>query len=154
MTTVASLGHIQISSLLVLKNVLNVPKLSTNLVSIQKLTQDLYCIVIFHPTHYVFQDQDLGTMIGHAKEHDGLYYLETSNNQSIIKDKSSLLFLSNCYSSNKEKILLHHRRLGHPSFRTIQNLFPSLFQNLDEKHFHCDVCELAKQKCRKFSNQQ
>ena len=42
--------------------------------------------------------------------------------------------------------MLHHRRLGHPSFRTIQILFPSLFQNLDEKHFHCDVCELAKHK--------
>ena len=40
LTTVASLGNIQITPSFVLKNVLHVPKLSTNLVSIQKLPQD------------------------------------------------------------------------------------------------------------------
>ena len=52
--------------------------------------------------------------------------------------------------SNKEKIWLHHHRLGHPSFRVIQVLFPSLFKSLDVENFHCDVCELAKHKLVSF----
>ena len=46
-TTVAGIGDVQVTSNMVLKNVLHVPQLSTNLVSIQKLTQDLSCWVIF-----------------------------------------------------------------------------------------------------------
>ena len=76
-TTVTSLRDIQISPLFVLKNVLHVPKLSTNLVSIKKLTHDMSCKVIFYPTHYVVQDQDTGKKIGLAKEKDELYLFET-----------------------------------------------------------------------------
>ncbi|KAL6335420.1 hypothetical protein AAG906_029663 [Vitis piasezkii] len=45
LTTIAGVGDVQISPTLALRNVLRVPKLSTNLVSIQKLTQDLGCNV-------------------------------------------------------------------------------------------------------------
>ena len=37
-TTIVSIGGVKVTSNLVLKNVLNVPQLSTNLVSIQNLT--------------------------------------------------------------------------------------------------------------------
>ena len=47
---VTSVGDVQISPTLTLRNVLHVPKLSTNLVSIQKITQDLGCIMTFYPT--------------------------------------------------------------------------------------------------------
>ena len=65
LTTIAGVGDIQISLTFTLRNVFHVPKLSTNLVSIQKLTQDFGRNVIFYLTHYVFQDQNLG-MIGLA----------------------------------------------------------------------------------------
>ncbi|KAI3459866.1 hypothetical protein Pfo_016529, partial [Paulownia fortunei] len=48
LTTVAGIGDVPISPTLILKNVFHVPKLSTSLVSIQKLTQNLCCNVIFH----------------------------------------------------------------------------------------------------------
>ena len=50
------IGDIQVTSNLVLKNVLHVPQLSTNIVSIQKLTQDLSCHVIFDASFCEFQD--------------------------------------------------------------------------------------------------
>lgn len=53
----------------------------------------------------------------------------------------SLSFLS---SLNKEAIWLHHFRFGHPSFRVLNVMFPSLFKGLNITDFHCDVCELAK----------
>ena len=49
LATVAGFGDIYITPTLILKNILHVPKLSTSLVSIQKLTHDLKCYVIFFP---------------------------------------------------------------------------------------------------------
>jgi hypothetical protein len=151
LTTVASVGDVKLGPSLILKNVLHVPRLSTNLVSIQKLTQDLRCNVVFHHSYCVFQDEDSGRMIGHARERDGLYYLETPSQTSITKGKLSYSFVSEHFSSNKEKVWLHHRRLGHPSFRVIKIMFPFLFKGLNVENFHCEVCELAKHKRVPFS---
>lgn len=122
------------------------PRLSTNLVSIQKLTQDLHCHVDFCCSYCVFQDKDLGKKIGYAREWDGLNYLETPSQSIIVKDKLPHSFVSESCSSNKEKVWLYHRRLGHPSFRVINILFPSLLKGLEVEIFHCEVCELAKHK--------
>ena len=54
LATVAGFGDIYITPTLILKNVLHVPKLSANLVSIQKLTHDLKCYAIFSPSCCVF----------------------------------------------------------------------------------------------------
>ena len=98
LTIVAGIGDVQISPTLTLRNVLHVPNLSTNLVSIQKLTQDLGCIVIFFHTYCVFQNQDLEKMIRLAKEQNEPYYLETLS-------ESSISFLSEHHLLNKEKNL-------------------------------------------------
>ena len=45
---------------IVLKNVLHVPKLSTKLVSIHRLTKDLNCHVIFYLSHCVFRTRVQG----------------------------------------------------------------------------------------------
>ena len=127
-----------------LRNVLHVPKLFTNLVSIQKLTKDLGCNVILYQTHCIFYDQNLGKISRLAKERNGLYYLETPSKAFV-----SLLYEHHLF--NKEKIQLHHCRLGHPLFRTIKILFPSLFRKLDVESFHCEVCVLAKHKRLTFS---
>ena len=49
LATIAGFGDIYITPTLILKNVLHVPKLSANLVSIQTFTHDLKCYVIFFP---------------------------------------------------------------------------------------------------------
>ena len=138
LTTVAGFGDIHITPTLILKDVLHVPKLSASLVSIQKLTHDLKCYVVFFPSYCVFQDQVSRRRIGLAKERNGLYHLEPSQK---IRSHLPLSFLS---SSNKDTIWLYHLRLGHPSFRVLKVMFPKLFQGLDISEFHCDICELAK----------
>jgi len=65
-----------------LKDVLYVPKLSNNLISIRKLTHDLNCSITFSPTHCIFQNLATGKTIGVVKEQGGLYCfnnLETKN---------------------------------------------------------------------------
>ena len=85
-----------------LKNVLHVPKLSNNLLAIQKITQDLNCAVIFFPSHCVFQDLATGKTIGIAKEQGGLYYLQHEESKSVLDYRHTLLIFS--------KVM----NLGHP----------------------------------------
>ena len=133
LATIASFRDIYITPTLILKNVLHVPKLSANLVSIQKLTHDLKCYAIFFPSLCVFQEQDFGRRIGLAKERNGLYHLELSH-KTI--NNLSLSFLS---SSNKDTIWLYHLHLCHPSFRVLKVMFPYLFQGSDISKFHCET---------------
>ena len=83
-------------------------------------------------------------MIGRARERHGLYYLETPSQLNMTKGKLSHSFISECVPSYRERIQLLHSHLGHPSFRIIALMFPSLFTNLAAENFHCEVCELAK----------
>lgn len=140
--TVTGLGNIPINPCIALKNVLHVPKLSTNLISIKKLTQDLNCTVIFCSNYCEFQDQTSERTIGRAKERDGLYYLDSPNNLNLVQSDTSHSNLL----SNKDEIWLQHRRFGHPSFKTLKVMFPNLFRGLDIEFFSCNVCEFAKHK--------
>nr|KYP63418.1 hypothetical protein KK1_017987 [Cajanus cajan] len=74
--TVAGIGNIHINPFITLKNVLHVPKLYTNLISVQKLTNDISCNVVFNNNCCVFQDKESGRTIGRARERNGLYLLE------------------------------------------------------------------------------
>ena len=68
-----------------LKNVFHVPKLSHNLLFIQKITQDLNCAVVFFPSHCVFQDLAMGKTIGIVKEQGGLYYLQHEESKKCAR---------------------------------------------------------------------
>jgi GAG-pre-integrase domain len=41
-------------------------------------------------------------------------------------------------------LLLHHKRLGHPSFSLLSRLYSCLFEKAKENKLFCDVCELGK----------
>ena len=138
LANVAGFRDIYITPTLILKNVLHVPKLSTSLVSIQKLTHDLKCYAIFFRCYCFFQEQGSGRRIRLAKEKNGLYHLELSQKTS---NKLSLSFLS---SSNKGTIWLYNLRLCHSSFRVLKVIFSYLFQVSDISEFHCETCELEK----------
>lgn len=66
---------VQITPNITLKSTLHVPKLTCNLLSINKITQDLNCLVQLSYSDCVFQDHS-GKKIGNAKEHGGIYYFE------------------------------------------------------------------------------
>ncbi|KAL2320148.1 hypothetical protein Fmac_029117 [Flemingia macrophylla] len=144
-TPVLGCGNIQLQPSLHLKNVLHVPKLSNNLMSIHKVTQDLNCAVTFFHSHCVFQDLATGRTIGIAKEQGGLYYLQHEGNKGCTRQKaltSNHQPTSESWSSSQ--IWLQHRRLGHPPFSVLKSLFPFLFTTVSVESFHCDVCQFAK----------
>ena len=114
LATVVRTGTIILGPHITLFNVLHVPKLSCNLLSISKLTKELSCADYFLPNHCEFQDMTSGKRIGSAEEYGGLYYFKEVN----TKDGQALT--ASCESSSKTKqqgIMLWHFRLGHPNFQ-------------------------------------
>lgn len=125
LSAVAGEGSIDISKTLVLHNVLHVPNLSCNLLSVSKLSQDLkYCVNI-SSNPCVFQDLALGKLIGNAKEISGLYYFEDGNDLRGQAQKTSTV---SSFNFSDDEVMLWHRRLGHPSFKYLRRLFPTLFR--------------------------
>ncbi|RDX92044.1 Sorting nexin-13 [Mucuna pruriens] len=108
------LTEIQIIPSITLKYVLHVLKLSTNLVSIQKLSND--CIVNFH---------NRGGRLG------------------VLEKGMTFIFLRShmCLLPKKPISFIH---LGHPSFEIIEVMFPSLFSGIKIECLQCDICEIAK----------
>ena len=131
-------GSVVISKDIVLKDVLYVPKLDCNLLSISKLTKDLNCVTKFHPYLCEFQALDSGKRIGNAKECAGLYLLQVDDSKRK-PEKSACVVVS----PKEEAVMLWHYRLGHPNFLYLKKMFPSIF-NKSPNFFHCEICEMSK----------
>ncbi|PON35454.1 hypothetical protein PanWU01x14_336080 [Parasponia andersonii] len=104
LVTVAGRGDVVINQNFTLKNVLHVAKLSTNLVSIHKLTKDLNCVVTFSSILFKFMDQSTWTMIGLARKMNGLYFFEELTGKNSTKDPILLSLLSRSSLSNKNSM--------------------------------------------------
>ena len=76
-------GSVTLTNGLVLHNVLYVPKLTCNLLSISKLISDPNCNVVFGSGGCVFQEQELKKVIGNARLDKGLYILQDLASQTI-----------------------------------------------------------------------
>jgi len=138
LTTVVGQETIPLNPVFTLKRVLHVPNLTAKLLSIQKLIKDINYSVTFFLDHCIFQDLATWRTSGQAVK-DGLYMPGVQGSSS---NSPSLSFIS--VNSNKTDVWNHHRRLGYLSFKTLRNMFPSLFKNLDVEQFHCEICEFAK----------
>ena len=139
---VVGLGTVSISPSLSISNVLFVPSLNCNLLSVSQITKSHNCVAIFFPTHFVLQNIHTKEKIGSGKKIGGLYYLE-DDSQDATKVLAHLMS-DDLQKKNKEEIWLWHRRLGHPSFGYLRKLFPSLFYNCNLTNFNCETCVMAK----------
>ena len=96
-------GTVILEGGLKLKNVLYVPKLRCNLISVSQLTDDVNCLVLFTNKLCVMQDCTSRMLIGAGEHKDGLYLFRGTHK---IK----------AYQTSVEKqVDLWHKRLGHPS---------------------------------------
>jgi GAG-pre-integrase domain len=57
---------------------------------------------------------------------------------------SSIVKKSGDKNSVEDLLLLHHMRLGHPSFSLLSRLYPRLFEKAKENKLFYDACELRK----------
>lgn len=140
LSTVAGKGSVILSPHITLKNVLHVPNLACNLLSISKLAVDQNCEAKFSTFQCIFQDISSGKTIGSAKACSGLYYFDVDLPSTELNKN---IFLG-CNVSSYDDIMRWHYRLGHPSFPYMKHLFPDFFHNKSLSKFKCEVCEFAK----------
>ena len=151
---VTHIGTVEISTKLVLHNVLCVPSFTFNLLSVSKLAKSISCCLMFFGTLCFIQDLAHWNTIGLGREYKGLYLLEesisTSSNCSTV-----FHFVNDVHSVNNVHVQPHvwHFILGH-----LSNAKLALLKHNDVPLFNvnkmvdCEICTLAKQKRLPFTS--
>ena len=104
-------GTITLGPNLHLHNVLYIPGLFCNLLSISKLTTDQRLTAIFNSTSCLFQGQTSGKVIGSAREFFGLYYFlqdfsASNNHRAAISSLSSSNYFASLLPTRSPEFLI------------------------------------------------
>lgn len=118
-----------------LNEVLYVPNITKNLLSISKLAADNNILVEFHANHCFVKDKMTGTVLVEGKLKEGLYQMTNVLPQSKGNLKAFL--------SVKES---WHRRLGHPSSRVLEEILKScqIKVSPSDPFSFCEACQYEK----------
>ena len=136
------MGNIQIKGVL-LRRVLHVPGVKTNLLSLQRLIDDTGWRFLLDSSQCVLCVKETGERILFAWRKGGLLLLDGGVEKEI---QGRVL-----HTQSKESVVLLHRRLGHPSFHLLKQVYPNLFKHLDIQNLICESCQFAKHKRTHFS---
>ena len=129
-----------------LDNILRVPDLASNFLSVHKLCLQNNVFCYFDANKFLIQDLPTGKILYAGLSRDGVYPIPS------ISDLSSSLnhFKSSAFVFVKpHQILLWHHRLGHPHSRVLYFVLKTVFSSLslsmiDEVCSFCEHCISAK----------
>ena len=131
-------GSVLLDNHIRLNNVLFIPSLKCNLVSVAKLCKELNYFVTFFDDFCVLQDRTLRILITAGEQRGGVYYLKAG---SLEKNQVNVVNFTN----------LWHKRLGHPSHGVLSLLPTDLGVISDEtKDDVSETCYRAKQTRNRF----
>jgi hypothetical protein len=143
------IGHTHISSPYLpfkLFDVLHVPQISKNLISIHKFTKDTNTLFEFHPYYFLLKDRATGKVLFRGPNKDGLYHFLPHANKSST---SALV-------GERVSIPQWHSRLGHPALKVVRKVLSSF-----QLPFHsspvgplCRACLSSKSKQLPFATSQ
>ena len=150
---VTHIGTIQVTTSLVLENVLCVPAFTFNLISVSQLTKSLSCYFVFLSNLCFIQDISCWKTIGVGKLHNNLYLLSITSCKldstiSSILDSNFGTFVNNVFDILViTKPYLWHFKLGHASDAKLHALHDCI-PNVSNVHSNkdCTLCPIAKQK--------
>ncbi|KAL4582707.1 hypothetical protein LXL04_007266 [Taraxacum kok-saghyz] len=136
--SISHTGHTNIhtsSRSLTLPNVLCVPKLQKNLLSVGKLCRTNVVSVEFFPSHLFVKDLETGAPLTRGENINDVYYLNRPTLSPQVNATTTVSALD------------WHHKLGHPSIRVFQQLCQQLglkFDSLFSSNFHCQSCAINK----------
>ena len=102
-----------------LNNVLHVPNISQNLLSVQKFTTNTNTFFEFHPKSFYVKDQATQRTLLQRPSKDGLYPLPLFNKR-ISSNKR--LNSPSAFVGERVSLPQWHSRLGHPAFRIVSRI--------------------------------
>ena len=108
-------------------SVLYVPNSPFNLISINKLTRDLNCLITFYDNFVTLKDRSTGRTIGIGREFQGLFHLSSPSSSTACTSMDTPLFI--------------HSRLGHSNISKFRIIVPR-FSSLSS--IECESCQLRK----------
>jgi transposase InsO family protein len=129
-----------------MENVLLVPKLGTNLLSVHKLVSKGNKVVFDASGCTIYSKE--GKIVANCEAQRGIYKLEVDD------------YVENClFTSNKQSGFMWHRKLGHPNAQTLSKMITSVdgikFDEKDENDGaalkNCQVCAEGKQHVLPFA---
>ncbi|KAL4379783.1 hypothetical protein GQ457_02G018970 [Hibiscus cannabinus] len=115
------------SHTLYLNNVLHVPSITKNLVSVSKLARDNKVFLEFHARSCVVRDEDTGVVLMTGDEVGGLYRFNSCLPTSLKCNKEPIVE-ANLLHKSVSLYELWHRRLGHPAH---ESLMKRLWRGVD-----------------------
>lgn len=154
-------GYIILSTILsqksvTLLNVLCVPKITKNLISISKLVVDNSISVEFTDKFCAIKDRETKLVLLQGAIKEGLYQLVVPssslslgqswfsyprNKTLCFKDENKVVL-----QSNKIDLAMWHKRLGHPCKETLSKMLSTMFTvySVSNKDFFCVECQYGK----------
>ena len=139
---ISHIGHSQISGLdrnLALRDILHVPNISKNLLSVHKFVSDNDVFVEFHPTVFFVKDRATQKILLLGRSKNGLYPIPFHRPSSSSSTRPAL-------SSVKVSSSRWHQRFGHPSSAVARSIIKSnkLASSIESESLVCDACQRAK----------
>ncbi|KAE8651778.1 hypothetical protein Csa_006130, partial [Cucumis sativus] len=111
--------------ILSIPNLLHVPHIKKNLLSVSQFTKDNNCFFEFHPTICFVKCQETEKFLLQGQLHEGLYRFSlvkahpnsesVTSHQSQLEKPHALVVSTNHFPINSSTQTLWHNRLGHPS---------------------------------------
>ncbi|XP_016737942.1 uncharacterized protein [Gossypium hirsutum] len=136
--------------LLHLSNVLCVPSIRKNLLSVSKFATNNNVFFEFHPSYCVIKDIQTREILLLGQVRDGLYHFSVSSSSLIPFVNSAAL--QYC-SPNTDVFSLWHKRLGHPVDTIVKNVLASCQISCNKSHITsvCVACQQGKSHKLPFS---
>ena len=131
-------GSVSFSPSFTLSNVLCVPSIKQNLISVSQFCRNNHTSIEFFPSYFVVKDLHTGMSLLRERNRHDLYEWPVAAKVS----PNHAMALSTCISKSTSPVIWHHR-LGHPSIKTLQFLGTSSlvsFSSSLSSDFFCESC--------------
>lgn len=141
---ISHIGHSTLTcSSLKLNNVLHVPNLSKNLLSVYRLVWDNGMFVEFHRHCFFVKDKVTRRILLSGRSRGGLYPIPFARTSSLSRHASASSVTSSRW----------HQHLGHPTNNVVQSVVKSheLSCTSDNSSLVCDACQCAKSRQLSYS---
>jgi len=128
---VKGVGTVQCTPSIGLSSVLYVPSFPVNLISISSLFDHMDCRVSFDHYNCLIQERQSGKKLGIGIRRDGLWYMDRRDTSETVCH-----VLATTVSEKEAKVLFLHCQLGHISFETMDQMFPTELSKVDKSKLY------------------